>query len=87
MSTDGWTWQDMAIEEDAGLAINWPSMRPSNNWWADEPDARQFERIQERIDEIDEIFQQAISYRSSWLSPRDVTLESMLGSLPGADGE
>lgn len=87
MSTDGWTWQDMAIEEDAGLAINWPSMRPSNNWWADEPDARQFERIQERIDEIDEIFQQAISYRDSGQSPRDVRLESMLGVLPGADGE
>lgn len=87
MSADGWTWKDMAVEQDAGLAINWPSMRPSNNWWADEPDARQLERIAERLDEIDEIFQRAISYRDSGRSPHDVRLEAMLGVLPGAEGE
>ncbi|PHQ82831.1 MAG: hypothetical protein COB69_00640 [Phycisphaera sp.] len=86
MAADGWTWQDMAIEEDAGLAINWPSMRPSNNWWADEPDAKQLERIKERLQEIDEIFQQAISYRDAGQQPRDVRLEAMLGVLPGPDG-
>lgn len=86
MSVDGWTWQDMAIEQDAGLAISWPSMRPSNDWWADEPNQRQMERIRERLDEIDTLFQQAISYRDSEL-PRDVRLESMLGVLPGAEGE
>ncbi|XOV75657.1 MAG: hypothetical protein ACFHWZ_01090 [Phycisphaerales bacterium] len=24
---DGWTWEDLAIEQDAGLVVNWPSVR------------------------------------------------------------
>lgn len=86
MSVDGWTWEDMAIKRDAGLAINWPSMRPSNDWWADEPDAKQMERIEERLTAIDEIFRQAIGYRDSARKPRDLRLEAMLTVIPGADG-
>lgn len=86
VSADGWTWEDMAIKPDAGLAINWPSMRPASNWWADEPDARQFERIRERLDAIDEIFQQAISYRDGDRAPADLRLDAILTVIPGADG-
>jgi len=28
MSTDGWTWEDMAIRADAGLVVNWPNPNP-----------------------------------------------------------
>jgi len=86
VSADGWTWEDMAIKKDAGLAINWPNMRPSNNWWADEPDAKQMERIQRRVDEIDEIFQQAISYRDGSRTPEDLRLDAMLSVIPHSDG-
>ncbi len=86
LSADGWTWEDMAVKLDAGMAINWPSMRPSNNWWADEPDARQMERIQNRLDEIDELFQHAISYRDGDRTPRDLRLDAMLDVIPSSDG-
>ena len=86
MSADGWTWEDMSVKQDAGLAINWPSMRPSNNWWADEPDARQMERINNRLDEIDELFQQAISYRDGDRTPRDLRFDAMLSVIPSANG-
>lgn len=86
VSADGWTWEDMSVKQDAGLAINWPSMRPSNNWWADEPDARQMQRINERLDEIDELFQQALSYRDGDRSPRDIRFDAMLSVIPSAEG-
>ena len=86
VSADGWTWEDMSVKQDAGLAINWPSMRPSNNWWADEPDARQMERINERLDEIDELFQQALSYRDGDRSPQDIRFDAMLSVIPSAEG-
>ncbi|HED54232.1 MAG TPA: hypothetical protein ENJ00_08530 [Phycisphaerales bacterium] len=86
MAADGWTWKDMAILKSAGIAINWPSMRPSNNWWADEPDAKQQQQINDRLDAIDEIFQQAISYRDSDKNPPDVRLDALLPVLPGSDG-
>jgi len=28
MSSDGWTWEDMAIRADAGLVVNWPNPNP-----------------------------------------------------------
>lgn len=86
VSADGWTWEDMAIKPDAGLAINWPNMRPSHDWWADEPDAEQLERIKQRLDSIDEIFQQAVSYRDGDRTPRDLRLDAMLTVIPAADG-
>lgn len=86
VSADGWTWEDMSVKQDAGLVINWPSMRPSNNWWADEPDARQMERINERLDEIDELFQQALSYRDGDRAPQDIRFDAMLSVIPSAEG-
>ncbi len=86
MRSDGWTTEDMAIRADAGVIINWPSMRPSQDWWADEPDAEQRRRIRERLDAIDTFFQQAISYRDGDRPVTSLRLEAALISLPGADG-
>lgn len=86
MRVDGWTWEDMTIVEDAGVIINWPSMRPSNDWWADEPDAEQRERIERRLDEIDAFFRDAAAYGAGGRSPVSVRFEAALRSLPGADG-
>lgn len=33
MRLDGWTWEDMTVEADAGLVVNWPRVyRPANRW-------------------------------------------------------
>lgn len=86
MRTDGWTSDSMALLPDAGVIINWPSMRPSQDWWADEPDAEQRERIRERLDMIDTFFQQAVSYRDGARPATDLRFEAAMISLPGADG-
>src|SRR5690606_23180605 len=33
MRMDGWTWEDMAIETDAGVVLSWPRTEPVNVWW------------------------------------------------------
>lgn len=86
MRSDGWTSDDMALLPDAGVIVNWPSMRPSQDWWANEPDAEQRERIRTRLDMIDTFFQQAVSYRDGTNPVTDLRLEAALISLPGADG-
>lgn len=81
LAAEGWTWKDMTIKRDAGLVINWPAMRPNQDWFADEPKAEQQERIDARLDLIDKTFQQAIAYhQSKELSPNrpvDVRFEAM----------
>lgn len=62
MRMDGWTWEDMAIEADAGLVVNWPSVRPSTAWWVTTPRKEQIERAERRLTEIDEFFTAAQSY-------------------------
>ncbi len=86
MRTDGWTSDSMALRPDAGVIVNWPNMRPSQDWWADEPDAEQRERIRERLDAIDTFFRQAISYRDGARPVTDLRFEAAMISLPGADG-
>ena len=86
MRADGWTTEDMALQPAAGVIINWPTMRPSQDWWADEPEARQQQRIDERLEAIDTFFQQAISYRDGDRPVNSLRLEAALISLPGTDG-
>ncbi|MEL6499075.1 MAG: amidohydrolase family protein [Planctomycetota bacterium] len=86
MRTDGWTSDSMALLPDAGVIVNWPSMRPSQDWWADEPEAEQLERIRDRLGMIDTFFQQAVSYRDGARPVTDLRFEAALISLPGADG-
>jgi imidazolonepropionase-like amidohydrolase len=84
MRADGWTWEDMALLPEAGVIINWPGMRPSQDWWADEPKAEQAERIRARLDEIDRFFREAIAYRDGARTVTDLRYEATLTSLPGA---
>ena len=91
MRADGWTWEDMAIRTDAGLILNWPSMRPNQNWWNDEPEAKQAKAIKNRLNEIDELFRSAVAYRAARAAdpnaPTDLRLEALQSVLPGESGE
>jgi imidazolonepropionase-like amidohydrolase len=86
MRADGWTWEDMALRQDAGVVVNWPSMRPSEDWWAEAPKAEQREQIRERLESIDRFFREALVYRDGPRSPVDLRFEAVLPCLPGADG-
>jgi imidazolonepropionase-like amidohydrolase len=59
---DGWTWEQMAIEADAGLVINWPRTEPNlrTSWWREtRPEKEQRKEIGERL------FDDAIAYHRS----------------------
>ena len=59
---DGWTWEDLAIEQDAGLVVNWPWMRVVE-WRLDDKSAKQQRKeAMERVDELKQIFEDAEAY-------------------------
>lgn len=82
---DGWTWEDLAIDADAGLVINWPNMRPVTSWWMRSTPEEQIKRAQERLEQIDEMFDAAQAYVSARKAdptlPSDIRFEAMLPSM------
>lgn len=62
---DGWTWEDLAMEADAGLMINWPSMRTFRASWMRTSEEEQRNRTREQIAQIDEVFDSATAYFAS----------------------
>ncbi len=88
MSMDGWTWEEMALEQDAGLAVNWPNVRPIRARWNDQSPEEQMRRVREDLRFIDDAFESAEAYvaaRAEDPSQReDIRLEAMRGVLAGA---
>lgn len=84
---DGWTWEDMAIETDAGIVLNWPSVRPSNAWWVTTPREEQIANARRNITAIDEFFTASQSYLDARAAdpgiPTDIRFEAMGRTLRG----
>ncbi len=84
---DGWTWEDLAIEDDAGLMVNWPSMRVRTDWWVRTSEADQRKAIDENLSRIRESFAQARAYHAAKAkdasTPTDLRWEAMRGVLDG----
>jgi imidazolonepropionase-like amidohydrolase len=59
---DGWTWEDLAIEQSAGVIVNWPNMRTGGNWWDTKSHKEQRESVAKNIRAIDEAFDAADAY-------------------------
>lgn len=59
---DGWTNDDMAVRKQAGLVVNWPSMRPSTAFWVTTPAAEQLRQRDARINRIATFFSDAKAY-------------------------
>jgi len=82
---DGWTWEDMTIDDDMGLVINWPNMRVSSAPWVKTSDEEQRKNIKDRIDSIDGLFVSARAYFASREADgsieTDIRMESMAGVL------
>jgi len=87
MRMDGWTWEDMAIEADAGLVVNWPSVRPSSAWWVTTPREEQIANAKRRLTEIDDFFTAAQSYLDAKAADEsiqtDIRYEAMAPALRG----
>jgi len=59
---DGWTWEDLTIKDDAGLVVNWPSLRPVRWRLKDKPAKEQRKEATERVQRLADTFEQAEAY-------------------------
>ncbi len=88
---DGWTWEDMAIRDSAGLVVTWPSVRPVRRRRIVVPDdeEKQRENIRKRMERIKETFAAARAYlaarKADPTTPADIRWEAMRSLF--ADGK
>lgn len=86
---DGWTWEDMTIDDAAGLIVNWPTMRNVSAWWMTQTDEEQDKRRKEQTGAINRAFDDAEAYfaakRADPDTPTDIRYEAMRASLEGED--
>jgi len=59
---DGWTWEDLAVKDAAGLMVNWPSLRTISARWMTRSDSDQLEQARTRLRAIDDAFDAAAAY-------------------------
>lgn len=88
MQLEGWTWEDMAVERDCGLALNWPNMRPVTAWWMQRSESDQMADIRRSLERIDEVFDTAAAYAAAKdadpAHPTDLRWEAMRSLFPSA---
>jgi imidazolonepropionase-like amidohydrolase len=87
---DGWTWEDMTANANAGIILNWPSVRDRHSPFGGGRSMSE-DDVRERLDEIDELFDTAEAYRDLRAAdpntPIDLRLEALQAVLPGADDQ
>ncbi|MHA7814201.1 MAG: amidohydrolase family protein [Phycisphaerales bacterium] len=81
LKADGWTTEDLAIERDAGVIINWPRMR-----YTGDNARRSRERRDERLAGLDEVFASAAAYAQEHEN-RDLKLEALATTLESAEDQ
>jgi imidazolonepropionase-like amidohydrolase len=84
---DGWTWEEMALKPDAGMAISWPAMRTFTAPWMQQSEDEQREESRKAYAAIDEAFKAAEAYIGAKAAdpslPTDLRWEGMRGVLAG----
>jgi imidazolonepropionase-like amidohydrolase len=84
---DGWTWEDMAVDADAGVSISWPSMIPFRSAFIRTSEADQLKRSKETLASINEFFDRAEAYAEAKANDSgqetDLRLEAMLEVVNG----
>ncbi len=89
IALEGWTNEDMALDRDAGLIINWPTMRPGRNRFGEQRGGAD-DRIEQQMATLNEWFDQAVAYRelkrSDASTPADLRLEA-LGTVLAGEGQ
>ncbi|MCC6906352.1 MAG: amidohydrolase family protein [Phycisphaerales bacterium] len=84
---DGWTTEELTINDRAGLVIRWPNVRPRTAWWIQESEEEQLKQARERLDQIEHLFRDAAAYlrarKADAQLPIDLRLESMAPAIDG----
>lgn len=87
---DGWTWEDMTANANAGIILNWPSVRDRYRSFGGGQTLSE-DDVRRRLDTVDELFDTAEAYRDAKdadpNTPVDLRLEAMQSVLPGAEDQ
>lgn len=85
---DGWTWEDMTANANAGIILNWPSVRDRHRPFGG-GQSLSANDVRERIGRIDALFDTAEAYRDARAAdpatPVDLRMEAMQSLLPSAE--
>lgn len=85
---EGWTWEDMAVERDAGVVVAWPVMRPVRAGWMDRSEEEQSRDIRRNVEVIESAFRECEAYVAARAAdpsvPADIRWEALAGVLPPA---
>ncbi len=65
MQMDGWTYEDMTVQAPTGIVVNWPNMLPRQAWWITASVAEQIRQRDERLREIEALFDRAEQYKAA----------------------
>ena len=87
LSVEGWTWEEMAVEPDAGLVVEWPAPRPPDTPYQEGDEAKAMEGIRKSRERLDQAFAEAQAYAAARAAdgktPVDVRFEAMRPALEG----
>ncbi len=83
MRMDGWTWEQMAVKADAGLAVSWPQARTFNFPGLEQSDTEQADAMRRGYSAVDDTFKTAAAYVAAHDAdpnlPKDLRWEAMRG--------
>ncbi len=89
INLEGWTWEEMAVDDDAGVVVNWPNMRPMRGWFVTRSPEEQERDRREALAAIDQAFQAAAAYLNAKAAdantPTDLRWEAMRGVFERGD--
>jgi len=87
---DGWTYEDLTIDPDIGLIVNWPNMRNiTGRWWVRSTPEEQEEQRKLQLAAIEQAFDDARAYFAARQAdpsiPTDIRFEAMRPTIEGED--
>ena len=85
---DGWTYEDMTLQEGVGMHIRWPQMSPVSRWSTSSSSSQQMRNRDQAIKNLHEIIRKVQHYRSARNADpqkhgKDIRWEAMLPVLDG----
>ncbi len=87
---DGWTWEDMTANANAGIVMSWPSVRQGYRAFGGGQPLTEA-AVRQRLEAIDRLFDTAEAYRDARAADPstliDLRLEAMLDLLPGVEDQ
>jgi imidazolonepropionase-like amidohydrolase len=95
---DGWTSEQLTVDREVGVVVNWPLTEPVFAWWTRKPADEQAKSIKKDLESIDRFFTDAAAYLNRvdafaetprdqrFEAPSDQRFEAMRWALKPAPG-